>query len=217
MRKTTKTIVTLASCGAAFALPLAAAGVASATPAPNGGLTITSNNDNGVTKAMGTATNATGTVTGSAYGTASGPAVTKVVSKFQPGTPYATSSTGEGNSSSSSGVTSSGTVLSLTKTGNSVIVAKYNATSDCGSSTYSADLIFGHFVANNQGCSVYGTGKYFAAGAAVANGLPKAGNASLSSSSSSYSYTLNGSPWFGGDSSYHCQTFNTPFVCNNDN
>jgi hypothetical protein len=215
MRKTTKTIVTLASCGAAFALPLAAAGVASATPAPNGGLTIASNNDNGVTKAMGTATNATGTVTGSAYGTASGPSVTKVVSKFKPGTPYATSNNGDGYTSSSSGVTSSGTVLSLTKTGNSVIVAKYDATSDCSSRTFTADFFLGHYVGNSQSCSVDGSGKYFATGGAVANGLPKAGNASLSSSSGSYSYTLNGSPWFGGDSSYHCQTFNTQYGCDN--
>ncbi|MDX6219283.1 MAG: hypothetical protein QOJ48_964 [Frankiales bacterium] len=216
MRKTTKTIVTLASCGAAFALPLAAAGVASATPSPNGTLTISSNNDNGVTKAMGTATKATGTVTGSAYGTASGPSVTKVVSKFKPGTPYSNSYNGGYYSQSSSGVTSSGTVLSLTKTGNSVIVAKYNATSDCGSGTTTYNWwLEGNFVENFQNCSVNGTGKYFATGGAVANGLPNAGNASLYSSSSSYSYGANGSVWGSGNSSYHCQTFNAQYSCDN--
>ncbi|MCU1621912.1 MAG: hypothetical protein JWL79_757 [Frankiales bacterium] len=242
MRKSTKRIATLTSCGAAFALPLMVTGIASATtqPAPsnlvrlsniNTGTTMTvySNTDNGISKAIGTAAGATGTLTGTAYGADSGATVVKVISRMGVPTSY-NNSGGSGNYTySNSGKTAEGVVITMTKTAGSTVIARYNANSDCGtySDLYTNSIGGDQFLRTTsptlsstygwqgQYCDVNGSGIYFAKGAAVNNGLPTSGAATMYSSSGTEAYVVNGVPVIGPyPYSYAGQCFNQRYYCN---
>ncbi|MCW2500674.1 MAG: hypothetical protein JWN87_2350 [Frankiales bacterium] len=220
MRTTTRRIVTLATCGAAFALPVIAGGTAQAAETSSrllndrGASVSIYGSDNGTAGALAKGGNTGTTTTGNASGAASGQAKTILIAKLSPAKPYNSSSTNDYGwitiQQSRAGTTATGTVVALTKVGTTTIVSKYQAVANCEKSTYGyTSYHYGNYASASEGCQLSSTsGTYKAKGGAVAAGLPQTGSTELNSYSYSDSWShTNGQQGNSSDNRSY-QTFN---------
>jgi hypothetical protein len=197
MRTTTRRIVTLATCGAAFALPVIAGGTAQAAETSSkrlndrGASVTIYGNDNGTAGTLAKGGNSGATTTGNASGAASGQAKTILIAKLSPAKPYNSSSTNDYGwitfQQSRAGTTATGTVVALTKVGTTTIVSKYQAVANCEKNTYGyTSDYYGTYADASEGCQLSSSsGTYKAKGGAVTAGLPQTGSTELNS----YSYS----------------------------
>jgi hypothetical protein len=213
MRTTTRRIVTLATCGAAFALPVIAGGTAQAAETPSrllndrgASVSIYGNgNDEGAAATLGKGGNSGAATTGNASGAVSGQAKTILIAKLSPAKPYETWDNG---TQSLARTRATGSVVALTKVGTTTIVSKYEAVANCDKYTYT----YHPNAYVGEGCYLYSTsGTYKAKGAAVAAGLPQTGSTGLSTGGYTHTWSTNGvvSGRYSGNSS--CQSFNTSY------
>lgn len=192
MHKTTRTVVKLAACGVAFAIPMLGAGSAFASP---GGSSLTVNGT-GVAKQAANQPDTKTVTTGTGYGADSGTARTILLSKFGPTTAYAYdySYNGESYQYSYTGKSerSTGTVIAITKVGSTLLISRFNnASSSCGTYRSSYTQSAYSSTSSEDSCSLRGTGDYVARGQAITAGLPGTGSVYLNSrqgtNSSAYS------------------------------
>jgi hypothetical protein len=184
MHKTTRTVVKMAACGVAFAIPMLGSSSAFAS---SGGSSLTVNG-NGVARQAANQPQTSTTSTGSSYGTEYGTAKTILLSKFGPASPSTSGysyNDGEGYSVSSEtkNLSSTGTVIAVTKTANTALISRFTGVSaSCGTDKYS--YTYGGYYSYTRAedtCTLAGTGTYVARGAAVTAGLPTTGTVNLNS------------------------------------
>lgn len=200
------TLLTLATCGAAFTLPLFMGGVAHA----DSSVTVYGS-DSGVARKVAQGGSALQTQVGSVSGGLGSSAKTILVTRF--GRPTTTkSSYGSPNYYLGTSDTSSatGTVLSFSKFGNTTIVTRYtDATAECSNDTIQYVGYYARYSAynnNGAGCTLSGTGTYVAIGGAVTAGLPAKGTADLYSRQ--YTQTYPNSPQYNNTYNSARQSFN---------
>ncbi|MCW2500673.1 MAG: hypothetical protein JWN87_2349 [Frankiales bacterium] len=220
MRTTTRRIVTLATCGAAFALPVIAGGTAQAETSGAGILNrgaaaiIVTGSDNGTAATLAKGGNSGSTATGYAYGAASGPAKTILLAKLSPAKPHNSSNVynypwGAVVTESRAGTNATGSVVALTKIGTTTIVSKYQAVANCEKWESSAQWSGDTYAASSDLCTLSSTsGTYQAKGGAVAAGLPQTGSTLLESVGYTRTSSLNGVVQHSDSQNGSCQTFN---------
>jgi hypothetical protein len=229
MRTTTRRIVTLATCGAAFALPVIAGGTAQAAEKSGarvlsrGGVTvIIGGSDNGTAATLAKGGSSASATTGHGYGAVSGQAKTILIAKLSPAKPYNSSYSYSdrwyASTESHAGTNATGTVVALTKVGTTTIVSKYQAVANCEKSEYTTTYKWWGDTYNNvyDGCQLSSTsGTYKAKGGAVAAGLPQTGSTELYSYSNSGTGSYNGVQQGSWSNNESCQSFNSS-DCNDD-
>ncbi len=208
MHSATRTLVTLASCGVAFVVPLSAAGSALARPA-GPGITVYGTDTGGAGRiAQGGRT--TVLVSGFGQGAVQGAAQTVLVTHFAAPTPYSNSQT-SWYDYNSTGSRTTGSVFSVTSVKNTVLVSQYSGQASCGTSTYDFPSEGGTVEYKDKGCGVQGSGTYVAYGAPAS--FPKKGSADFSSNNLTYTYGVGGVVQSTQRDTGFCQSFNRSYYC----
>ena len=208
MHRTPRTLLTLATCGVAFVVPLSAAGSALAKPVSPG--IVVSGTDTGGAARIAQGGRTTVLVSGFGQGLVQGAAQTVLVTHFAAPTPYSDSQT-SWYDYNSTGSRSTGSVFSVTSVNNVVLVSQYSAQASCGASTFSYPTEGGTVEYKDKGCSVQGNGTYVAYGASAR--LPKQGSAYFSSSNTTNTYGVDGIVQETGRNTAFCQSFNRHGAC----